>query len=153
MSSETNIIKMLLLFSLTTNMYHGRIFQQRGGMPMGTYYAPILADSFLNSHEADFIQGLLKKNESRPPKITNLRIIVFLQNKMCPILAQGIYIYVGHYFLWNTVGLQVLLYTSLVCDHTYKVSCFGVFHPWTFPTERRYTYGYILCPYSRRPVP
>jgi hypothetical protein len=34
---------------------------------MGTYYAPILADPFLNSHEADFIQGLLKKKESREP--------------------------------------------------------------------------------------
>ena len=80
-----------------------------------------------------YTASLLKKiNKKLPPKIRNLRIIVFLQNKMCPFLRQGIYIYVGHYFLWNTVGLQVLLYTSLVCDHTYKVSCFGVFHQWTF---------------------
>ena len=28
----------------------------------------------------------------------------FLQNKICPFLAQGICIYVGHSFLWNTVG-------------------------------------------------
>jgi hypothetical protein len=44
-------------------IFGGSVFQQRGGIPMGTYYAPILADSFLNSHEADFIQWLLKKNE------------------------------------------------------------------------------------------
>ena len=29
---------------------------------------------------------------------------LFYQNKICPFLAQGICIYVGHSFLWNTVG-------------------------------------------------
>ena len=32
---------------------------------MGTNCAPLLADVFLYSHEADFIQGLLKKNEQK----------------------------------------------------------------------------------------
>jgi hypothetical protein len=32
---------------------------------MGTNYAPLLADLFLYSYEADFIQGLLKKNEKK----------------------------------------------------------------------------------------
>ena len=32
---------------------------------MGTNCAPFLADLFLYSHEADFIQGLLKKNEKK----------------------------------------------------------------------------------------
>jgi hypothetical protein len=30
--------------------------------PTGTNYAPLLADLFLYSYEADFIQGILKKN-------------------------------------------------------------------------------------------
>jgi hypothetical protein len=33
---------------------------------------------------------------------------VFLQNKICLFLAQGIYIYVGHSFIWNTVGPTLL---------------------------------------------
>jgi hypothetical protein len=35
---------------------------------------------------------------------------LFLQNKMCLFLAQGICIYVGHSFLWNTAGP-----TPLIC--------------------------------------
>jgi hypothetical protein len=34
----------------------------------------------------------------------------YLQNKICPFLAQGIFIYVGHSFLRNTVGS-----TPLIC--------------------------------------
>jgi hypothetical protein len=33
--------------------------------PMGTNCAPLLVDLFLYSYEADFIQGLLKKNEKK----------------------------------------------------------------------------------------
>jgi hypothetical protein len=36
--------------------------------------------------------------------------VFFLQNKFGPFLAQGIYIYVGHYFSWNSVGP-----TPLIC--------------------------------------
>jgi hypothetical protein len=32
---------------------------------MGTNCAPLLADMFLFSYEADFIQGLLKKDEKK----------------------------------------------------------------------------------------
>jgi hypothetical protein len=32
---------------------------------MGTNCAPLLADLFLNSYEADFIKGLLRKNEKK----------------------------------------------------------------------------------------
>jgi hypothetical protein len=46
-------------------MFGGRVFQQTAGIPMGTNYAPLLADLFLYSYEADFIQGLLKKNEKK----------------------------------------------------------------------------------------
>ena len=43
-------------------IYGGRVFQQTIGIPMGTNGAPLLADLFLYSHEADFIQEFLKKN-------------------------------------------------------------------------------------------
>ena len=43
----------------------GRVFQQTVGIPMGTICAPLLADLFFYSYEADFIQGLLKKNENK----------------------------------------------------------------------------------------
>ena len=44
-------------------IFGGRFFQQTVGIPMGTQCAPLLADLFVYWHEADFIQGLLKKNE------------------------------------------------------------------------------------------
>jgi len=38
----------------------GRIFQQTGGSPIGTNYAPFFADLFLHSYEAEFVQELRK---------------------------------------------------------------------------------------------
>ena len=46
-------------------MFGGRVFQQTVRIPMGTNCAPHLADLFIYSYEADFIQGLLKKNEKK----------------------------------------------------------------------------------------
>ena len=46
-------------------MFGGRVIQQTVGIPMGTNCAPLLADLFLYSYEADFIRGLLKKNEKK----------------------------------------------------------------------------------------
>jgi hypothetical protein len=46
-------------------MFGVRVFQQTVVIPMGTNCAPLLADLFLYSYEADFIQGLLKKNEKK----------------------------------------------------------------------------------------
>jgi hypothetical protein len=46
-------------------IFCGRVFQQTVGIPMGTNCAPLLADLFLYSYEAYFIQRLLKKNEKK----------------------------------------------------------------------------------------
>ena len=46
-------------------MFGRDVFQQTIYIPVGTNYAPILADLFLYSYEADFIQGLLKTNEKK----------------------------------------------------------------------------------------
>ena len=40
--------------------FGGGIFQQTAGISMGKNGAPILADLFLFSYEADFMQGFLK---------------------------------------------------------------------------------------------
>jgi hypothetical protein len=46
-------------------IFGGRIFQQTVGIHMSTNCAPLLADLFLYSYEADFIQGLLKKKRKK----------------------------------------------------------------------------------------
>jgi len=43
-------------------MFGGRVFQQTVGIPIGTNF---LADMFLYSYEAGFLQGLLTKNEKK----------------------------------------------------------------------------------------
>jgi hypothetical protein len=48
-----------------------RVFQQTFGIPMGTNCAPLVADLFLYQHEADFIQGLLKKNKKKLSRSIN----------------------------------------------------------------------------------
>ena len=53
---------MLFLIDNLFVMFGGRFFQQRVGIPMGTNYVPLLADLFLYSYEADFIQEPLKKH-------------------------------------------------------------------------------------------
>ena len=46
-------------------MFGGCVSKQTIDISMSTSCAPILADSLLYSYEADFIQGLLKKNEKK----------------------------------------------------------------------------------------
>ena len=59
--SDADIIKMLEYLIDNIFMEFGeRIFQQKIGIPMGTNCAPLLADLFLYSYEADFVQSLLK---------------------------------------------------------------------------------------------
>ena len=40
-----------------------QIFQQSVGIPMGTNCAPLLADLFLYSYEAEFVQNLIKNGQ------------------------------------------------------------------------------------------
>ena len=73
--SETDIINMLeFLIDNIFVIFGGRVFQQTigiPGIPMGTNCAPLLADVFLYSYEADFIQGLLKENEKKQARSFN----------------------------------------------------------------------------------
>ena len=46
-------------------VFAGKIFQQIVGIPMGTNCAPLLADIFLYSYEAEFIQSLLSTGKKK----------------------------------------------------------------------------------------
>ena len=64
--SEDDIIDMLEF--LVNNMFvvfGGKVFQQIVGIPMGTNCAPLLADIFLYSYEADLIQSLLSTGKKK----------------------------------------------------------------------------------------
>jgi hypothetical protein len=65
--AETDIFNMLeFLIDNIFSMFGGRVL-----IPMGTNCAPLLADQFLYSYEADFMQWLLKKNEKKLPRSFN----------------------------------------------------------------------------------
>ena len=56
--TEEDIIKMLeFLVDNIFVVFAGKVFQQIVGIPMGTNCAPLLADIFLYSYEAEFIQS------------------------------------------------------------------------------------------------
>ena len=64
--SETDIKGMLGF--LVDNIYvvfGDQVFQQTVGIPMGTNCAPLLADLFLHSYEAEFVQKLLRDNNKK----------------------------------------------------------------------------------------
>jgi hypothetical protein len=62
--SKVGIIRMLEF--IIDNIYvvvGGQVFQRSVGIPMGTNYVPLLAEMFLYSYEAEFIQKLLHKKK------------------------------------------------------------------------------------------
>ena len=62
--SEDDIITMLeFLVDNIFVVFGGKVFQQTVGIPMGTNCAPLLADIFLYSYEADFIQSFFSQRE------------------------------------------------------------------------------------------
>ena len=65
-NNEEDIIKMLeFLVDNIFVVFAGTVFQQIIGIPMGTNRAPLLADIFLYSYEAEFIQSLLSAGRKR----------------------------------------------------------------------------------------
>ena len=53
-------------------VFAGKVFQQTVGIPMGTNCAPLLADIFLYSYEADFIQSVLSAGKKHLASRFNL---------------------------------------------------------------------------------
>ena len=71
--SEDDIIKMLeFLVDNIFVVFAGKVFQQTVGIPMGTNCALLLADIFLYSYEADFIQSLLSTGKKHLASRFNL---------------------------------------------------------------------------------
>ena len=71
--SEDDIIKMLeFLVDNIFVVFAGKVFQQTVGIPMGTNCAPLLADMFLYSYEADFVQSLLSTGKKHLASRFNL---------------------------------------------------------------------------------
>ena len=70
--TEVHVVQMLEF--LIDNVFvecGGQVFQQTIGIPMGTNCAPLLADLFLYSYEAEFIQDLLKSGHKKLAKQFN----------------------------------------------------------------------------------
>ena len=75
--SEDDIIKMLeFLVDNIFVVFAWKVFQQTVGIPMGTNCAPLLADIFLYSYEADFIQSLLSTGKKHLASRFNLTLQV-----------------------------------------------------------------------------
>ena len=71
--SEDDIIKMLeFLVDNIFVVFAGKVFQQTVGIPMGTNCAPLLADLFLYSYEADFVQSLFSTGKKHLASRFNL---------------------------------------------------------------------------------
>jgi hypothetical protein len=67
--SEADIKTMLgFLLDIMYSVVGDQIFQQSVGIPMGTNCAPLLADLFLYSYEAEFVQKLLQDNNKQTKK-------------------------------------------------------------------------------------
>ena len=58
LTPKTSTLKMISLRCLSFVVFAGKVFQQIVGILMGTNCASLLADIFLYSYEADFIQSL-----------------------------------------------------------------------------------------------
>ena len=71
--TEDDIINMLnFLIDNIFVKFGGQVFQQSVGIPMGTNCAPLLADLFLYSYEAEFVQNLIKNGQKKLAQSFNL---------------------------------------------------------------------------------
>ena len=85
--TEEDIIKMLeFLVDNIFVVFAGKVFQQIVGIPMGTNCAPLLADIFLYSYEAEFIQSLLSAGKKRLASQFNFTYRYI--DDVCPLITQ-----------------------------------------------------------------
>ena len=82
---EEDIIKMLeFLVDNIFVVFAGKVFQQIVGIPMGTNCAPLLADIFLYSYEAEFIQSLLSAGKKHLSSTSHIDT----STTFCPLITQ-----------------------------------------------------------------
>jgi hypothetical protein len=59
--SSSGLVQVLsYLVGIIFEVFGDQIFQESVGIPLGTNCAPLLADLFLYSYEAEFVQKLLR---------------------------------------------------------------------------------------------
>ena len=78
-------------------MFGGRVYQQAVYSPMHINCASLLTDFLLYSYKADFLQGLLKKNEKKLARPFNSMFrytydVLLLNNSRIGDFVVGIYI-------------------------------------------------------------
>ena len=116
--SDADVIKMLeYLIDNIFVEFGGRIFQQTIGIPMGTNCAPLLADLFLYSYEAEFVQNLLqagKKHLAQQFSFT-YRYIVSEKRKICRVFR--IHLSTWTWNKGNNGGCSLLLILGLLSLH------------------------------------
>ena len=86
--TEEDIVRMIEF--LVDNIFvefGGKIFQQTVGIPMGTNCAPLLADLFLFSYEAEFVEELIRTGNKHLAKSFNFTFryiddVLSLNNKV-----------------------------------------------------------------------
>ena len=66
--------------------FGSKLYRQIVGIPMGTNWAPLVADLFLFCYERDFMLSLSDNNqndiiEAQPPEMTYLILIILILNK------------------------------------------------------------------------
>ena len=90
--TEEDIIKMLeFLVDNIFVVFAGKFFKQIIGIPMGTNCAPLLADIYLYSYEAEFIQSLLsagKKKYIERSKHLSSTSHIDTSTTFCPLITQ-----------------------------------------------------------------
>ena len=92
--SETDVKMLEFLIDNIFVMFGRRVFQQTVSIPVGINCDPLLADLFLHSQWADFIQSLLTKNEKKlaDPLFSRSTIqicsLVFLLIRIYPIVLE-----------------------------------------------------------------
>ena len=121
--SDADVIKMLeYLIDNIFVEFGGRIFQQTIGIPMGTNCAPLLADLFLYSYEAEFVQSLLQAGKKHVPRTTirfHLQIyrlcIASEKHKICRVF--GIHLSTWTWSKENNGDCSLLLMLGLLSLH------------------------------------
>ena len=87
--SDTDVIKMLEYLIDNIFMEFGRrIFQQKIGLPMSTNCAPLLADLFLYSYKAEFVQESPQSRQETPCKTIQFHIQIYIYDVLFPKKTQ-----------------------------------------------------------------
>ena len=105
--------------------FGGRIFQQTIGIPMGTNCARLLADLFLYSYEAEFVQSLFQAGTSHNNSF-HLQIyrwcIVSEKHKICRVF--GIHLSTWTWNKGNNGDCSLLLILGLFSLHWQWKACY-----------------------------